>query len=58
MKDYLNLEGLSYFLDKLLAKLVSNDDVITNAEIDEICGGIVTAELPQSDIDELMTNIV
>ena len=38
MKDYLSLEGLSHFLDKLIALFAKQDDVITEEEIDEICG--------------------
>ena len=43
-KDYLNLNGLSYFLNKLLVKFATKDElkavqenVITDDEIDEIC---------------------
>ena len=51
MKNYLNFEGLSYFLSKLLNKFSiighthTFDEVeiyiISNEEIDEICGGLI-----------------
>ena len=40
MKDYLSLEGLSHFLDYLMGLFVKINDMITNYEIDEICGFI------------------
>lgn len=44
MKNYLNLDGLSHFFNKLINKFATKeeldaieDDVITNAEINDIC---------------------
>jgi hypothetical protein len=41
IKDYLDLKGLVYFLNKLLDKFVTNDNIITNAKIDEICNTVI-----------------
>lgn len=41
MKKYLDLDGLAHFLNWLIGKFVSNDDIVTDAEIDEICGTII-----------------
>ena len=48
MKYYLNFEGLSHFLSKLSSKFVTKEElnniqenVITNEEIDEICGFVI-----------------
>ena len=43
MKDYLNLEGLSHFLNQLLTLFAKKEDVITIEEIDEICGANIYA---------------
>ena len=43
MKDYLNLEGLTYFLEKLADKFAKKEDAITIDEIDEICGANIYA---------------
>ena len=47
-KDYLSKNGLTYFLNKILAKVnelldnkVDTTDAITNDEIDTICGTTV-----------------
>ena len=44
MKDYLNFDGLTHFFNKLFEKFISKDDVITDAEIDEICNTESTVE--------------
>ena len=45
MKNYINFDGLSYFLDKLSGLFVKKTDVteITNDEIDEICNVTIYA---------------
>ena len=42
-KDYLNLEGLSHFFNQLLSLFAKKEDVITEEEIDEICGANIYA---------------
>lgn len=63
-KDYLNLEGLTHFFNGLSNKFATKselgdiqEDTITNAEIDEICGVIVEEALTQTDIDELQAQL-
>ena len=43
MKNYLNFEGLSHFLENLLGLFLKKTDVITNEEIDTICGANIYA---------------
>lgn len=43
MKDYLNFKGLSHFLENLLTLFLKKNDVITDEEIDEICGDSIYA---------------
>ena len=38
MKKYINLEGLSRFLENISGIFVGKEDVITETEVDEICG--------------------
>ena len=42
-KDYLNFEGLSHFFNQLLSLFIKKEDVITEEEIDEICGANIYA---------------
>jgi len=64
MKKYLNFDGLTHFLSNLSNKFATKDelsaaqeDVITEDEIDEICGGVVEEALSQTDIDELQAQL-
>ena len=61
MKSYLNLDGLSHFLNKLLNKFATKeelsaveDDVLTNSEIDTICE---TALMPANNLTDIATGI-
>jgi len=52
-KKYLNLAGLSAFLNNLKEMFASKTDVITNDEIDEICGGAVETYLESIAAEEV-----
>ena len=52
-KKYLNLAGLNAFLNNLKELFASKTDVITNAEIDEVCGGTVETYLESIAAEEV-----
>lgn len=54
VKNYLNFEGLSHFLDNLMGLFVKTNDVITEDEIDEVCGS--TASVGTSEDGVLLTD--
>ena len=70
MKDFLNLNGLSYFVDKLFENFSiighkhEKSDIVgldtgslTNADIDAICGATFSDDLVENTLVDIATGI-